>query len=322
MDLRRLRVLAIEDSEVDASILERYLAKVPGLDVEFLHCDDPDDVASHLSDPAIDLVFLDYNLGAMDGIEVLRAIRDAGDARPVVMLTGEGDEYIAARSVRAGADEYIVKSDVEPGALARVIASAEAESQRARKGRGMRGELDQLARENDELRSMAMFDELTGVATRRHFQERLGGELRRARRHGHELCVLMLDLDHFKQINDGWGHPTGDCVLARVGSVLRESLRGSDLPARLGGDEFCAILPNADQDSAVMLAERIRAALSAQPLVTADGVEIRLTCSIGVAALDAARDDLESLLARADAALYQAKHAGRDGVATQPPDCG
>ena len=165
---------------------------------------------------------------------------------------------------------------------------------------------------------MALLDELTGLATRRHFRERLRQEIPRGRRQGTPLCVLMLDLDHFKRINDGWGHAVGDRTLARFGSVLKESLRRSDLPARLGGDEFGALLPDTGPEDAVLLAERIRESLGDDPIFAADGSEIRLTCSIGVAALDADHDDDESVLARADAALYEAKHAGRDSVASQP----
>jgi len=315
---RKGKVLAIEDCEVDATILERNLARMAEFAVEFLHCDNADDVLGWLSDPTIDLVFLDYHLGASDGLAVLRSIRDGGDERPIIVLTGQGDEYVAARCIRAGADEYIVKGDVDPGTLARVIVSAEEENRRARTRRALRGEVDQLARENEKLRAMALFDELTGLATRRSFRERLRQEILRARRQGTRLSLLMLDLDHFKVINDEFGHATGDCALARAGSILRETLRRSDLAARFGGDELCALLPEADAADALRLAERARCALAEPHLVAADGRGIALTCSVGVAVLEGEPDDDASLLARADAALYEAKRTGRDRVAFQP----
>ncbi len=315
MAARRLKILAIEDSEVDAAILERQLAKADGLSVELLHCDDPEEALAWLSDAAIDLVFLDYNLGETDGLELLQRIRGAGDERPVVMLTGQGDEYVAARSIRAGADEYIVKGDIEPQALARVIASAEAERRRSRGSRALQGNIERLTRENEELRSVALFDQLTGLATRRLFEERLGEEIARSRRSGSPLALLMLDIDHFKQINDRWGHATGDRALAQMGALLKDTLRRSDLAARLGGDELCVLASGQDQEGARVLAERVLEVVAKTPVVASDGCEVPLSCSIGVAAFDPGRDDEETLLARGDAALYDAKRAGRNRVA-------
>jgi diguanylate cyclase (GGDEF)-like protein/PAS domain S-box-containing protein len=163
---------------------------------------------------------------------------------------------------------------------------------------------------------LAHTDTLTGVANRRRFMEQAALELARARRHGHPLSVVMFDLDHFKTINDRHGHAAGDAALRHVSTVVAECLRAEDLLARLGGEEFAVLLPYSAQDAAVALAERLRLAIAAQPLATAQGLAIPLRASFGVVEVrnDEALDP--DALRRADAALYEAKHRGRNRVAT------
>ncbi|MGN6513601.1 MAG: diguanylate cyclase [Lysobacteraceae bacterium] len=168
-------------------------------------------------------------------------------------------------------------------------------------------------------------DPLTGLANRRMAEERLAADLAHALRHGEPLSVAMLDLDHFKRVNDSHGHATGDLVLAAVARVLHDELRGADLGVRYGGEEFLAILPGTDAGQALQVAERIRARV-AQLAVEAPRGPVRVTASLGVATLWPG-ESREALLARADAALYRAKAEGRDrcvadagtaSAATQP----
>lgn len=175
----------------------------------------------------------------------------------------------------------------------------------------------QIQRERDELALLARRDPLTGLGNRRSFDESLGSAHGRARRHGMGLAVLMIDIDHFKRLNDTYGHPVGDRRLQAVAAILDACLqRGDDLLARYGGEEFIAALPTHGLDHALGLAERLRTAVEAAALPAA---EARVTISIGVA-WQAAHDqgDPRSLVERADQALYRAKHAGRNCVHAAP----
>ena len=169
-------------------------------------------------------------------------------------------------------------------------------------------------------------DVLTGWNNRRYLQVRLVEELARARREASSLVCLMLDIDHFKNVNDTFGHAAGDAVLRELAQRIESQVRVSDIAARYGGEEFVVLLPGTDIDSGTLLAERIRKAVSANPIEIGGGNSITITVSIGSASIAPIRDadDLkttgESLLARADVALYSAKSSGRDRVATEKVD--
>jgi diguanylate cyclase (GGDEF)-like protein len=164
---------------------------------------------------------------------------------------------------------------------------------------------------------LANSDELTGLSTRRCFFERAGAAVAAAQRRGEPLAAIMLDVDHFKSINDKHGHPVGDEVLKALGARLRETLRASDVVGRYGGEEFVAILAGASPTVAE-IAERLRRSVSATPIETRDG-PIPVTVSIGLAFLTPDDCDLDALLRRADASLYQAKRGGRNQVVAAEP---
>ena len=163
-------------------------------------------------------------------------------------------------------------------------------------------------------------DVLTGWNNRRYLLVRLGEELARARRDGTRLVCLMLDIDHFKRVNDTWGHAAGDAVLRELAQRVESQVRASDVAARYGGEEFVILLPNTGVDAAAKLAERVRAAIAGSPIALPNGETLTVTASIGIAEAAPGQDDTDlktfgdSLLARADVALYAAKSAGRDQV--------
>lgn len=170
------------------------------------------------------------------------------------------------------------------------------------------------ADQHERLRRMAVTDELTGLANRRRFLEVLRGEMARARRYGHPLALLMVDLDRLKQINDENGHAAGDAMLRGIAQCLRASLRGTDVAARLGGDEFAVLMPETAGPPAVLVAERIRAAVE-QFRATVDGRVINSTVSIGVMSRAVGHlQDLPSFIHKADEALYRSKSGGRNRV--------
>ncbi len=171
------------------------------------------------------------------------------------------------------------------------------------------------------LRRSGFTDVLTGWNNRRYLQVRLGEELARARRDGSNLVCLMIDIDHFKRVNDTHGHAAGDEVLIELAQRIESEVRASDVAARYGGEEFVVLLPNTDTDSGVLLAERIRRSISSAPIKLRYDGPVTITASIGIAGIapDQVDDELktigEALIARADVALYAAKAAGRDQVA-------
>ena len=178
----------------------------------------------------------------------------------------------------------------------------------------------QLREVSAELDRLARTDALTGIANRRAFFDVLGIEFRRSRRYARELSVLMLDLDHFKGVNDRWGHPFGDHVLRQTADVIAANVRESDLLGRYGGEEFALALPETGEQSALAVAEKLRAAIEAHEFRTpttppAGEPAVRLTISIGVASLpiEDEQDEVE-LIGRADQALYEAKRTGRNRV--------
>jgi diguanylate cyclase (GGDEF)-like protein len=160
--------------------------------------------------------------------------------------------------------------------------------------------------------SMALTDGLTNLANRKHLDSQLVEEIARARRYGRELSLLMIDVDHFKHVNDVHGHVGGDSVLRRIGSVLQQRLRPGDKAGRYGGEEFCAILPETGRTDAARVAESLRAKL-AEELFVADGKSISVTVSIGVAVLEPEMHYTD-LYRAADQRMYRAKEQGRDRV--------
>src|SRR6266511_2017480 len=168
-----------------------------------------------------------------------------------------------------------------------------------------------IAAQKAALTEVAISDPLTGLHNRRSFQVRLAEEVERTRRSQVPFTLLLLDLDHFKQVNDRFGHQAGDRALQAVAAVLHKQLRAVDLPARIGGEEFAVLLPDTAEHGALEAAERLRAAIAAQPILH-QGATFTVTASIGVAWCPAHADTGDGLLRVADQALYQAKRAGRN----------
>jgi diguanylate cyclase (GGDEF)-like protein len=158
-----------------------------------------------------------------------------------------------------------------------------------------------------------MVDSLTGLANRRSLEQTLRAEIARAARHDDDICLVLADLDDFKQVNDAHGHPVGDEVLKEFARALRASVRESDIAGRWGGEEFALVLTGTDSDGGVRLAERARAAIEGGIVIAPDGDSVRVTASFGVASFPLAAD-LEELVAAADSALYAAKRNGKNRV--------
>ena len=231
-----------------------------------------------------------------------------GTSRLPLDLTHRGRERLIPMSYRFYPLEHPLIAGIgrEGGADAGLV------DQVATLNRRYQESLAQLASLTGKLRELATTDSLTGLFNRRAFMDRADAEWARHLRYKHPVGCMMLDVDHFKEVNDTHGHAAGDAVLQHVGALIRASLRTTDLSARVGGDEFMALMPDTTMEGAFSTAERLLMRLLGRPLT---GVErdVRVTASIGVATSEGCQS-LDELFSRTDKALYQAKSAGRGCV--------
>jgi diguanylate cyclase (GGDEF)-like protein len=246
-----------------------------------------------------DVILLDVHMPEMDGFEVCRRLK--ADARtshvPIVFLTARyRDHEEIARGLEVGAYDYVTKPFNTAELTARI------------------GVMLRIRRAEDQARQASLTDSLTGLHNRRFLHQRLEEELSRSQRHGVPLTCVMLDLDHFKKINDTYGHAVGDNVLRDVASILRRHIRKSDIAVRYGGEEFVIVLFSSDARSTATVAERVRADVEDHVLKSGDET-FRLTVSVGIASYpEEGIKSADDLLRRADSALYQAKGGGRNMV--------
>ncbi len=251
------------------------------------------------------------------GLDLVRFIRDEMKNRSIrlIMRTGQpGHAPEQSVVIDYEIDAYMAKTDISAQKLVTTIIASLRAFEYISEIKTLNAELEaRVAMRTAELEKLAMLDALTGAGNRRHLEQRAEAEISACQRENKPLTVLTFDLDHFKKINDTWGHPVGDVVLQKVVQVAKDLLRPSDFLARVGGEEFIILLPGANQMGAVQIAERIRLAIAAQS-IPANGNTVNVTASFGVACL---KEDfsLDNTIARADAALYRAKNGGRNQIA-------
>lgn len=287
------RILSVEDDPEQAAYVRKVLESV-GYEVRVIS--DPRQFEAALISFQPDLVLMDILLPEVSGYDLAQYLRQ--DERyatlPVLFLSTEEQLQARIRAIKAGGDEHLVKP-VTPGILLSTVAA------RIERARLVKDLLDR--------------DGLTRLLTHSAFLERARGVLASAQRQRTKSSALViLDLDHFKTVNDRYGHPVGDRVLASLSSLLRRRLRQSDIIGRLGGEEFAVILEDMAGDDAARLMERILRDFSELEHQASNGATFRTTFSAGVAALEPAVTDLNRWLASADTALYAAKAAGRNRI--------
>jgi two-component system, cell cycle response regulator len=257
-----------------------------------------------------DVVITDLKMPGMDGFDVLSGVKRIAPNVEVVVLTGTHaqDVTCAIKALRLGAHDFLSKPPTSPDAVLLTIERA-VEKKRLK---------DANQRLLTELENLSRTDALTGVSNRRSFDEALGKEFTRARRHGHGLGVVMLDIDHFKVVNDTYGHPGGDQVLRAFAGIIASVLREGDTLFRFGGEEFVVLLPHTEREGALCAAQRIVAAVASAP-IRMGGDLINITTSAGVGYLEKSTRDGVELLGKADAALYEAKSGGRNRAMASGP---
>lgn len=238
---------------------------------------------------------LDYQLGERDGLQLIREAVARGCRTPIVFLTAETAERVDIEAMNAGALDYLVKGEITPRMIERSLRYAL-----------------KLGETLEALRRLATRDELTGLLNRREFERILSEEEERAFRFGHPLAMVMLDIDHFKRVNDTHGHPVGDIVLREVARRVAAEVRSVDRALRFGGEELVLILVQTDRAAALKAAKRACRAVAKDPVLCDEALALRVTVSAGVAALPADAKSGPSLLNAADKALYAAKARGRN----------
>jgi len=247
-----------------------------------------------------DVVITDIMMPGMDGLELTELIRQKYNSE-IIVMTGYSGDYSYEEVINKGASDFVFKPVRFEELLLR---------------------LKRVLRERylkEELRKLAITDDLTRLYNARHFYKQLRQETDRCIRYQHPLSLLLLDIDYFKSYNDNYGHLAGNDVLAKLGQTIRSTLRRLDSAYRYGGEEFTIILPETDGEEAQKAARRIADAISAEKFSPIPGSEIRITMSIGVAEY-CPEEDMESFIKRADMAMFASKQSGRNRITFFSPE--
>jgi two-component system cell cycle response regulator len=291
------RVLVIDENERQARRICRYLE---GLHRPISHAE-----ATQLgiSGSMVDLMIVSLANEKLDGLRLCAYFRSLESTRdlPILVVADVDEEKKAVRALDLGASDIVIKPIDSEELLARV-------KTQVRKKRY----LDALRARLDQSMELAVTDQLTGLHNRRYMRVQLEQFVKRANMGGQPVSVLLCDIDHFKRVNDIHGHSAGDDVLREFGRRLRENIRPMDLACRYGGEEFVVIMPETTQALAHAAGERLRQIIAEMPFPIGRGDELKVTMSGGVSTVTPPEDSIESLLKRADDALYRAKSAGRN----------
>jgi diguanylate cyclase (GGDEF)-like protein len=296
--LRGARILIIDDDKAQCGHLARIVEEWQAI---AFTAQTLSDALRHYKEGNPDLVMCDVLMPHVDGYKLAQMFKRDGRFVPIILLTALDDLDSKRRGLAAGADEFLTKPvntlelQIRVSSMLRIKRLA-----------------DELEAANARLKTLATIDPLTQLSNRRVLGERLNYEFARAARYRSQVACLMLDVDHFKKVNDVHGHLVGDKVLVEVGAGIATTIRSTDLGGRYGGEEFMVIAPETPAQQALVLAERLRQGI-VQRIAQAPGLP-RVTVSIGVSTSELKLQSVEELVHRADQALYRAKQQGRDRV--------
>jgi diguanylate cyclase (GGDEF)-like protein len=304
-------VLIIDDSEAVREKIVKTL-EARGLFSRFYQAEDGLEGFKKLLASPVDIILCDLEMPRMDGFKFLGMLKGRPEVSdtPVIILTGNDDRELKIKGLDQGACDFITKPFDPEELVARMKVHLKIKHLQ-----------DDLKRSNELLLELSNTDHLTGLFNRRFLMESLDKEFQRTRRKDGQVALLMLDIDHFKRVNDTHGHLQGDVVLQKVAIHIQKELRSYDIAARYGGEEFVAVLPDTSLKEAFNVADRIR--LSVQGMRFAGSLaDERITVSLGVAMYPSpCYEDIDGLLRAADDALYQAKGQGRNRVIVSDPEC-
>jgi diguanylate cyclase (GGDEF)-like protein len=316
----KMRVLVVEDDRSMRALLEKMLLAA-GHDVVI--ASNGLEALSMIEKERPQLIVTDWVMPQMDGIALCRELRGKPENRSiyVIIVTMQDSADKLVEAFAAGADDYLNKPITPKIFFARLRAGqrvVQLQEELAFDREQLMHFAAELSAANERLQGQALSDELTGLPNRRFAMERLEQEWALTKRGDRTLSCLMVDVDHFKSVNDRYGHQVGDDALKLVADTLRRAARTQDVVCRYGGEEFLVICPDTNAEAAVQCAERLRINVTAQGLRLQDGGEHKMTVSIGVAEKSATINTLEALLIRADNNLYAAKESGRNRTVVAP----
>jgi diguanylate cyclase (GGDEF)-like protein len=294
-----LRVLIVEDSENDAELLLSELRR-GGYEPTHERVETAKAMSAALDRQVWEIAFGDYSMPHFNGVAALKLLRARELDLPFLFVSGTIGEDIAVEAMKNGANDYIMK-----GNLKRLLPAVDRELKEA----GGRREHRQA---EETIRYLAYYDSLTGLPNRASLLDRLRQAISDSQRDKKSVALLLMDLDHFKEVNDTLGHHRGDRLLQEVGSRLQTALRPSDVVARLGGDEFVVMLPLSGSGDAVLVAQKVMTAL--EPPFIIEGLPVAVEASIGIAIYPDHGPTPDDLMQRADVAMYAAKQSGSGSI--------
>lgn len=297
------KILVIEDQNFESDKIAAALHRDNDI---VIPVDNGMTAMEYISQHSFELVIVSLNLRKEDGLRLCSHLRSNERTRsiPIIMIATENDMQKVAHGLEIGAHDYIMR----PIDRNELLARARTQIRRKR--------FQERLRANYEVSiSMALTDSLTGLYNRRYLEVHLQKLLEKNLESKKNLCILMIDIDNFKGVNDTYGHGVGDQVLKTIAFRLQDSLRSFDLVARLGGEEFVVILPDSTEDLSMMVAERLRRSIEEKPIkCNVPQGELNITTSIGGAIITPGQHAINTVLDRADVMLYEAKNSGRNCV--------
>jgi diguanylate cyclase (GGDEF)-like protein/putative nucleotidyltransferase with HDIG domain len=299
-------ILVANNNLPDVDVIKSTLAHHDDINYSIDSAQSGSDMIKKAEGNKFDLLLINQDTPEIDGITMLKEITERKLGMPVIMIVAEGDEKLGVKAMDGGAYDYLTRDEIRTVSLNRAIRRAI-----------QRKKLEDNIKESlAKMEKLAIRDGLTGLYNHKHFLEVIKYEYKKSTRHMQPLSCIMLDLDHFKSVNDNHGHQFGDLVLSQSSDILRKIVRDTDFVARYGGEEFFVILPNTNLKGAFILAERIRIAF-ANHVFRNGNVSEMVTVSIGVSSTtDNNVVSDEVLIANADRSLYRAKWRGRNNVCT------
>lgn len=294
-------ILIIDTDQRHAERIKQYLS--PAHDVDILT--QPADAVFQVTGAQYELALVTMSLTDFDPLRVCSQIRTLDHTRslPIILIAEEADKPKVVRALDLGVNDFIMRP-VERHELA---ARVRTQIRRHRYGLELRQSVTNTM-------ALAVTDDMTGLYNRRYFDRHLGVMLGKAQSQERDMALMILDIDHFKAVNDTHGHDIGDVVLREFAARLKRNIRGVDLACRFGGEEFVVLMPDTDYRQADLVAERVRQSIAERAFDVGAGKQISVTVSAGVTLNETIADTPETLIKRADVALYRAKREGRNRV--------
>ena len=294
----KVQILIVDDDLAVRNTMNEYIVAA-GYQSDAVSC--AEEALEMLENKSFHVVITDIILPVMGGLELTKTIKKDQDS-DVIVMTGYSDDYSYEEAINIGASDFVVK----PVRLEELLLRLK----RVLKERNLTNERIRMM---EKLQKLAVTDGLTKLYNSRSFYSQLETEVDRFNRYKHPLALLLLDLDHFKDYNDTYGHLEGDKVLVRFSQIIKTCLRANDTAYRYGGEEFTVILPETGGDEAGLVAQRIRVALETERFSPINGKEAKITISIGVTEYQS-KEELSTFIQRADRAMYRSKQKGRNLV--------